>query len=76
MNGATADGVDPRAAPVSNERHTELERRTLTGHRWWEVQELSVSDEAVYPVELAQRVDEIRAALGSRLAPASPPDVH
>ena len=76
VNGATADGVDPRAAPVSNERHTELERRTLTGHRWWEVQELSVSDEAVYPVELAQRVDEIRAALGSRLAPASPPDVH
>lgn len=85
VNGSAADGVvgvvgglgaDSRAAPVSNERHTELERRTLTGHRWWEAQELSATDEAVYPVELAHRVDEVLAALRSRRAPASPPDVY
>jgi ADP-ribose pyrophosphatase YjhB (NUDIX family) len=76
INGAAADGVGTTAARVSNERHTDLERRTLTGHRWWDEQELSVTDEAVYPVELAHRVDEVRAALGSRLAPPSPPDVH
>ncbi len=73
VNGsaATADAGDP----VSNERHTELERRTLTGHRWWALRELSATDEAVYPAELAHRVDEVRAALTSRVAPASPPDV-
>ena len=85
VNGSAADGgqsgdnvagFDTGAAPVSSERHTELERRTLTGHRWWEAHELSTTDEAVYPVELAHRVDEVRAALRSRLAPASPPDVH
>ena len=71
-----ADGAGTSAAAVSNERHTELERRTLTGHRWWAEQELSDTDEAVYPVELAHRVDEVRTALGLRHAPASPPDVH
>jgi len=80
VNGSAAGSTDtPASAPsaaVSNERHTELERRTLTGHRWWAEQELSDTDEAVYPVELAHRVDEVRTALGSRLAPASPPDVH
>ena len=76
VGNGSSNGNGDGFAPVSSEHHTELERRTLTGHRWWEAHELSVTDEAVYPMELAHRVDEVRAALSSRTAPASPPDVQ
>ena len=32
---------------------TELERRVLTGHRWWSLAELATTGETVYPPELA-----------------------
>ncbi|MGP3981163.1 NUDIX hydrolase [Streptomyces sp. KR80] len=34
--------------------HTELERRSVTGLRWWTCEELSVAHETVYPIRLAE----------------------
>ncbi|MFG2227085.1 NUDIX hydrolase [Streptomyces sp. NPDC048644] len=33
--------------------HTDLERRSLSGLRWWTMEELSASHETVYPTRLA-----------------------
>lgn len=42
---------------------TELEHRTLTGHRWWEHRDLLEMRDQVFPVELADRLTEARLAL-------------
>jgi hypothetical protein len=49
--------------------HTDLERLTLTGHRWWTAEDLTTTDELVYPVELAQRLPEVLASLRSGSVP-------
>ena len=49
--------------------HTDLERQTLTGHRWWTAEDLTTTDELVYPVELAQRLPEVLASLRSGSVP-------
>jgi 8-oxo-dGTP pyrophosphatase MutT (NUDIX family) len=48
--------------------HTELERRTTTGLRWWTRQELAATAETVYPERLA----DLLGALLDAGPPASP----
>lgn len=59
----------PAGADLDVSGHTDLERLTLTGHRWWSVQALVDTDELVYPVELAGRWSEVIGALQSGRAP-------
>jgi len=84
--------VDPRSAehgsdaavgsilvadpPLDISGHTDLERRTLTGHRWWAADELSNTDEMVFPTELAGRLPEVLSALRSGVAPQPVHDVN
>lgn len=42
----------------------EVEQRALLGHRWWSIDELRATDEAVYPTELA---DVVQAVLDGTL---------
>lgn len=42
---------------------TDLERQTLTGHRWWPHDDLAEIRDQVFPVELAERLSEARLAL-------------
>ncbi|MET0964852.1 MAG: hypothetical protein ABWZ02_00560, partial [Nakamurella sp.] len=55
--------------------HTDLERLTLTGHRWWTVAALAETQELVYPVQLAERWPEVVDALRSGAAPEPVPTV-
>ncbi|AOS62886.1 NUDIX hydrolase [Actinoalloteichus hymeniacidonis] len=41
---------------------TELERRTVRGHRWWTAAELAASEDTVYPVQLAEFLPQLLAA--------------
>jgi 8-oxo-dGTP pyrophosphatase MutT (NUDIX family) len=41
---------------------TDIERRTVLGHRWWSVAELRATDEAVHPAGLADVLSELLAA--------------
>ena len=43
----------------------EVEQRALLDHRWWSVDELRATDEAVYPSELA---DVVQAVLDGTLS--------
>lgn len=36
-----------------------IEQRALLDHRWWTVEELATTDEAVYPIELAEVVHAV-----------------
>ncbi len=38
------------------DRHTHLERQTVSQHRWWPLADLATSDEPVYPSDLAELV--------------------
>ena len=58
----------PIDTPLDTSGHTELERQTLTGHRWWAANELASTDEMVYPTELAGRLPEVLLALRSGVA--------
>jgi hypothetical protein len=66
----------PMNAPLDTSGHTDLERQTLTGHRWWAADELTGTDEMVYPTELAGRLPEVLSALRSGAAPQSVRDVN
>ena len=39
--------------PPTDGRWSEVEKATIVGHRWWTVEELRCTDEAVYPEGLA-----------------------
>jgi 8-oxo-dGTP pyrophosphatase MutT (NUDIX family) len=39
--------------PPTDGRWTDVEKATIVGHRWWTVEELRCTDEAVYPEGLA-----------------------
>jgi 8-oxo-dGTP pyrophosphatase MutT (NUDIX family) len=52
---------------VDDSRHTPLERRYLSGHRWFSVSELEQFDELVAPPDLAEQLD--------RLLQEGPPEV-
>ena len=56
--------------------HTELERRTLTGHRWWTAAELADTTELIYPVELGRRLPDAAARLRDRVVPDSVIEVN
>lgn len=56
--------------------HTDLERRTLTGHRWWSAPELAESHEMIYPVELSRRLPDVAVALRNRVMPDTVIDVN
>jgi len=55
--------------------HTDLERLTLTGHRWWTATDLAESQEQIYPVELAARWPEVVAAVRSAVVPDPVPTI-
>ena len=44
---------------VDDSRHTPLERRYLSGHRWFSVAELEALDELVAPPDLAEQLREL-----------------
>lgn len=60
---------------VRPQSFTELEQRTLTGHRWWDSGELARTDEAIYPLELSSRIGDVRLALATQRPPPSVIDV-
>lgn len=62
----------PVELPLDASDRTEVERRTLTGHRWWTGQALAGTDEAVYPQELARRLPEATAILRGAAVPDAP----
>lgn len=45
--------------PVDTSAHTEEEQRTLLGHHWWTVPELTSTDATVWPVGLAGLVTAV-----------------
>lgn len=51
------------SANVTYDGHTELERRVMTEHRWWALDELKSTCETVFPEDLA---DLVRTCLGQR----------
>ncbi|MET4049939.1 exopolyphosphatase [Rhodococcus sp. 1163] len=51
---------------------TDFERRTVTGHRWCEeddIRALGATGETVYPLELAELLDEVNIVLARRVEP-------
>lgn len=52
--------------PVDFAGFTPLEQDTVDEHRWWTRDELAASDERIYPVELALRLDEVVDAVVRR----------
>lgn len=53
-------------------RRTEAERRVLTGHRWWSLEELTATDETVYPPGLATILKGALRGTGGPSEPARP----
>ena len=47
---------------LSSDGHTELERRVMTAHRWWNRDALLASTEIIYPEDIVDLLD--RVALG------------
>ena len=45
---------------------TELERRAMTAHRWWTVDELAATDDVVYPEKLGPLLARLLAATDDR----------
>lgn len=71
------NAVDPTSdQPLDVSGHTDLERRTLTGHRWWTAEALAGTSESIYPVELADRLPAVLDVLRSGVAPESVPEVR
>jgi 8-oxo-dGTP pyrophosphatase MutT (NUDIX family) len=50
-----------RVEPFTPQHHgwDEVEKRALLDHRWWTVDELRTTDQAVYPRQLADLVDAV-----------------
>jgi 8-oxo-dGTP pyrophosphatase MutT (NUDIX family) len=46
---------------VAFQRHDEYERATITGHRWWSLDELSATSESIAPRQLAALLPPILA---------------
>jgi 8-oxo-dGTP pyrophosphatase MutT (NUDIX family) len=74
--GSTLVVAGPMDPAVDISGHTELERRTLNGHRWWSAEALIQTSELIYPVELARRLPDVAAAVRNRVAPDSVIDVN
>jgi 8-oxo-dGTP pyrophosphatase MutT (NUDIX family) len=49
----------PLEVKVNTTGFTDLERRTVDGHRWWTADELRATKETVYPVQLADLLPDL-----------------
>jgi 8-oxo-dGTP pyrophosphatase MutT (NUDIX family) len=49
---------------ISSDGYTDLERRVMTEHRWWNRSDLIASTEIIYPEDIVALID--RVALGQR----------
>ncbi len=70
-----AAGLPGQALTVDSSGHTNDERLTLTGHRWWTPQEMLDTNEDVYPRQMAARLPDVVAALRTGAVPDPIPDV-
>jgi 8-oxo-dGTP pyrophosphatase MutT (NUDIX family) len=59
---------DGEPAELTAARHTELERETFLGFRWWHPDEIDASTEQFYPAGLAELVRSLAAAPATELA--------
>lgn len=62
----------PAPIVVNTARFTELERRTITEHRWFAGSDLAACGDQVYPAELAARLPEAVRIAATRVAPDLP----
>ena len=74
--GSTMVVEGPIDPVVDISGHTDLERRTLNGHRWWTTQALTETTEMIYPVELAHRLPDVLDTLRNRVTPNAVIDVN
>jgi 8-oxo-dGTP pyrophosphatase MutT (NUDIX family) len=51
--------VEADDVTVVNEGFTDIERRSILGHRWWGTAELRSSGVEVYPAQLADLIDSL-----------------
>lgn len=72
---ATRPTDAPEDPPLDISGHTDEEKLTLTGHRWWTSDALADTNEAVYPNELSERLGAAKSVLQSGVAPQDVPDV-
>src|SRR6478672_11300697 len=72
---AAAMASDEASMSFDTSGHTNDERLTLTGHRWWSLDALSTTDEDVYPRELAARLPDVVTVLRTGTPPESVADV-
>jgi 8-oxo-dGTP pyrophosphatase MutT (NUDIX family) len=70
-----AAAVTAASLPFDTSGHTNDERLTLTGHRWWAREALRTTDEDIYPRQLADRLPDVVVALRTRVVPHPIPDV-
>lgn len=56
---APAGNGKPLEIKVNTTGFTDLERRTVDGHRWWTAEELRSTKETVYPVQLAELLPDL-----------------
>jgi 8-oxo-dGTP pyrophosphatase MutT (NUDIX family) len=72
FDGRTYDGEEwffladlaelPEEVTVDTSGFTELESRTVDGHKWWSVDELRASEETIYPVQLPTLLPKVLTA--------------
>lgn len=44
---------------ISSDGYTDLERRVMTEHRWWNRSELTASDDIIYPEDIVALIDRV-----------------
>lgn len=71
---ASLSAVDSDVLDTSG--HTELERQTLTGHRWWAADSLAGTTEMIYPVELSARFPDVVSILAAGVAPSALTEIN
>jgi len=49
---------------ISSDGHTDLERRVMTDHRWWNLADLPASSEIIFPEDLADLIDRVAFGQG------------
>jgi 8-oxo-dGTP pyrophosphatase MutT (NUDIX family) len=49
----------PVEVSVNTAGFTDVERRTVDGHKWWSAEELRATKDTVYPVQLAELLPDL-----------------
>ncbi len=80
-DGATVQDPDreemiPVGPAIDGSGRTQVELMTLTGDRWWSAGSLAATAEAVYPVELADRLSEAIGVLRGAAVPEEPSPIN